>query len=129
KSMVIADRGADGTRYRLLETLRQFAAARVADAGDGNGLRERHLRHYLDVAQAAHRLWASPRQLTGGGIFERDWDNLRAAHAWAIATANVHAADAIVAATGDHARARGRHEHGDWAKRTLELESVGLHPA
>ena len=33
KSMVIADRGAGGTRYRLLETLRQFAAERLADAG------------------------------------------------------------------------------------------------
>ena len=128
KSMVVADRGADGTRYRLLETLRQFAAERLA-AGDANELRERHLRYYVDVAQDARRLWASRRQLTGDGIFEREWDNLRVANAWAVATANVHAADRIVAATGWHANARGRHEHGDWAKRTLELESAGLHPA
>ena len=128
KSMVIADRGADGTRFRLLETLRQFAAERLA-AGDANELRDRHLGHFLDVAQEAKRLSASPRQLIGDGIFERDWDNLRVAHAWTVATANVHAADRIVAATRGHANARGRHEHGDWAKRTLELESAGLQPA
>jgi predicted ATPase/class 3 adenylate cyclase len=129
KSMVVADRGADGTRYRLLETLRQFATDRVAEAGDGNALRERHLRHYVDGAQAAARLWASPHQLVGDDIFERDWDNLRAAQVWAVATADVHAADLIVAATGRHAHARGHHEHGDWAERTVALESAELHPA
>jgi predicted ATPase/class 3 adenylate cyclase len=129
KSMVVADRGADGTRYRLLETLRQFAAERLADADDVDGLRERHLGHYLDVAQRADQLWASPRQLIADGIFEREWDNLRAAQAWAVGTDNVGAADLLVDSTGSHALSRGRHEHSDWAERTLELESAALHPA
>jgi predicted ATPase len=129
KSMVVSDREAGGTRYRLLETLRQFAAARVAEAGEVEDLRERHLRHYVEVAREAARLWASPRQLTGDGIFEREWDNLRAAQAWAVATANVPTADLIMAATGWHAHVRGRHEHGEWAERTVELESVGMHAA
>jgi predicted ATPase/class 3 adenylate cyclase len=128
KSMVIADRAAAGTRYRLVETLRQFAAERLVEGGDGDQLRQRHLRHYLAVAGEASRLWVSPRQLIGDAIFEREWDNLRAAHAWAVVTANMHAADVIVASTG-HSRRRGRDEHGDWAQRTLELESAGLHPA
>jgi predicted ATPase/class 3 adenylate cyclase len=128
KSMVITHRTADGTRYRLLETLRQFAAERLADAAGGDDLRERHLGHYVDVAAEARQLWASPRQLTADRIFDQEWDNLRAAHAWALATANVRAADHIVEATVSHARTRGRHEHGDWAQRTLELESIGLHP-
>jgi predicted ATPase/class 3 adenylate cyclase len=129
KSMVIADRGIDGTRYRLLETLRQFAAERIADAGDVEELRERHLRHYVEVAQEGARLWASPRQLTADGIFERVWDNVRAAHAWAVGTGDLHTADLLVDSTGSHAESRGRHEHGDWAERTLELESAAMHPA
>jgi predicted ATPase len=129
KSMVVADRGADGTRYRLLETLRQFAAERLAATGNANELRERHLGYYLAIAQKANQLLVSPHQLTGDGIFDRDWDNLRASHGWAINNANVDAADLVVAATACHAGVRGRHEHGDWAKRTLELESAGLHPA
>jgi predicted ATPase/class 3 adenylate cyclase len=129
KSMVIAVRGVPGTRYSLLETLRQFGAERLADTGGTDDLRDRHLRHYVEVAQEARRLWASPKQLGGDAIFERDWDNLRAAHGWAISTEDVYAADLIVAATGGHAHARGRHEHGDWAQRTLELESAERHPA
>jgi predicted ATPase/class 3 adenylate cyclase len=127
KSMVVADRGADGTRYRLLETLRQFAAEHLDQAVDE--LRQGHLNHYVDVAQETYRLWVSARQPIADGIFDRHWDNLRAAHSWAIETANVHAADRIVAATGHHASRRGRHEHGDWSERTLELESMGMRVA
>jgi predicted ATPase len=126
KSMVVADRGTDGTRYRLLETMRQFAAERLGAAG---GLRDRHLRHYLDVALESRRLWASPREVTANSIFDREWDNLRAAHAWALVSDNLQAAEQLVAATGWPAFSRGRHEHGDWAERTLELESAGVHPA
>jgi predicted ATPase/class 3 adenylate cyclase len=126
KSMVVADRSATVTRYRLLATMRQFAAERLAEADAGDELQERHLHHYLAVADEASRLWASPSQLIGDGIFEREWDNLRAAHLWAVATANAHAADLIVEATGRHAQRRGRHEHGDWAHRTLELDSTRL---
>jgi predicted ATPase/class 3 adenylate cyclase len=130
KSMVVADRGADGTRYRLLETLRQFAAQRLAAAGNANGLRDRHLRHYLEVAVESRRLWASPNQATANSIFDREWDNMRAAHAWALASNNLQAAEQIVAATGWPADSRSRrHEHGDWAQRTLELESDEFHPA
>jgi predicted ATPase/class 3 adenylate cyclase len=121
KSMVIADRGDDGTRYRVLETLRQFAAERLDEGGEVGALRDRHLSHYVAVAQQANRLWASRRQLDGSATFEREWDNLRAAHGWAIATTDLDAAELIVAATGRHARARGRDEHGDWAERTLGL--------
>jgi hypothetical protein len=129
KSMVVADRSVERTRYRLLETLRQFAAEHLAAAGDVDGLRERHLGHYLEVAADCSRLWASPDQLTANAILDRDWDNVRTAHGWALVSGNVQAADHIVAATGWLAFSRGRNEHDDWAQRTLELESAGLHPA
>jgi predicted ATPase/class 3 adenylate cyclase len=106
KSMVVADRGSDGTRFRLLETLRQFAAERLAESDDARDLRDWHLRHYVEVAQETGRLWASSRQHVGDGIFEREWDNLRAAHEWAVAARDVHAADLILDATAHHAHAR-----------------------
>jgi predicted ATPase len=34
KSLVVAEPAADGTRYRMLETIRQYAASRLAEAGD-----------------------------------------------------------------------------------------------
>jgi predicted ATPase/class 3 adenylate cyclase len=129
KSMVVADRSVAGTRYRLLETLRQFAAERLAIAGDSDGLRDRHLRYYLDVVVESRRLWASPHQLSANGIFDQEWGNVRAAHGWALISGNVQAADEIVATTGWPAFSRGRREHGDWAERTLKLDSDDLHPA
>ena len=127
KSMVIADRGEPAVRYRLLETLRQYGEERLHERADTTATRDRHLAHYVDLAQRAHQLWASRRQLDADAIVEQEWDNLRAADNWAVATANLDAADALVAAIGPHAWCRGRHEHGDWATRALTLDTVNRH--
>ena len=113
-------------RYRLFETLRQYGEERLE--GDTSRLRDRHLEHYLAVAERAHRLWMSPRQREGDAAFDSEWDNLRAAWAWAMTTGNVDAADALVLRTGPYASFRNRHEHGDWATRTLGLETTDRHP-
>src|SRR5262249_32769130 len=62
QSLVVAEEQPDGTaRYRLLETLRQYARERLA-AGGAAALRERHAAHYLERAEAgpegpgSHRL-------------------------------------------------------------------------
>ncbi|HSL07727.1 MAG TPA: LuxR C-terminal-related transcriptional regulator, partial [Pseudonocardiaceae bacterium] len=53
KSLVITDEQSSETRYRLLETVRQYAAVRLAEAGEVDGLRDRQLAYYLALAQAA----------------------------------------------------------------------------
>ena len=52
KSMVLADRVPEGTRYQLLETLRHFARERLDDANDTDTRRRVHARHYTEVAEA-----------------------------------------------------------------------------
>ena len=47
KSMVVADRHGPHTRYRLLETLRQYGEERLAEDGELAPLRDRHLDHYV----------------------------------------------------------------------------------
>jgi hypothetical protein len=81
------------------------------------------------VVVECRRLWASPHQVTANSILDREWDNVRAAHAWALASDNLKVADQIVGATGWPAFSRGRLEHGDWAQQTLTLECDELHPA
>ncbi len=56
--------------------------------------------------------------------FEREWDNLRAAHSWAVNTANLPAAECLIATTAPHAWCRLRHEHCEWATRTLTLDTI-----
>ena len=54
KSVVVDDEAPDGTtRYRLLETLRQYALERLGERGDVDGCRRRHAAHYVAFAEAA----------------------------------------------------------------------------
>ena len=61
--MVIADEARDGTtRYRLLETLRQYARDRLDDTGDADAWRRRHAEHYAAFAEAGGAGLARPRR-------------------------------------------------------------------
>jgi len=117
--MVIAERDESGVRYRLLETLRQYAEKRLVETSESHHVYDRHLAHFAQVAAQTQQRWASPQQSDADALFDREWDNLRAAHSWAVTTARLDAADAIVAATGPHAFCHVTHEHGAWATRTL----------
>jgi predicted ATPase/class 3 adenylate cyclase len=55
KSLVVAEPAGGALRYRLLETIRQFAAERLAEAGEDEAavVAAAHGQHYLSVAEAA----------------------------------------------------------------------------
>jgi predicted ATPase/class 3 adenylate cyclase/DNA-binding CsgD family transcriptional regulator len=81
KSMVLAD---DSGRYRLLETLRQYGASRLLDAGETPAVRDRHLawaraavRDPIEDGLRAVRIDSAPD-------VEVEIDNLRAAFEWAV---------------------------------------------
>lgn len=54
-----------------------------------------------------------------------EWDNLRAAHAWAVSRDDPVRADVIVALTRLHAFWRLRYDHEDWARRSIEIDGAG----
>jgi predicted ATPase len=80
KSMVIASRTDRGTRYRLLETLRQYGEERLDDRGQTARVRDAHLQHFVEVALRLEQRWMSPDQGSAGGQFDDDWENIGAAH-------------------------------------------------
>jgi predicted ATPase len=125
KSVVAAERGQVASRYRMLDTIRHYAAERLAARDQVARTRDAHLAFFVDTARAMRARWAGPQQPEAGHWFDRDWDNLRAAHAWAISSGQLGAADAIVDASGPHAYIRRKREHGDWAVRTIE-DATGL---
>lgn len=126
KSMVIASRTDLGTRYRLLETLRQYGEERLDDRGETAGVRDAHLHHFVDVAQRLEQLWQTPDQAAIGRRFDDDWENFGAAHTWAITTGDVDRAGDLIAATGYFASSTFRRDHQEWGARTLELaETTG----
>jgi tetratricopeptide (TPR) repeat protein len=69
-------------RYRLLETIREYAAARLrsdAPAGEEATLRERHRAHFLALAEQAEPHLQGPDQAAWLDRLEAEHDNLRAA--------------------------------------------------
>jgi predicted ATPase/DNA-binding CsgD family transcriptional regulator len=66
-------------RYRVLETVRDYASQRAAEAGELDWLRVRHRDYYLALARAASRTWASGDQVAWFRRLTSDYDNLREA--------------------------------------------------
>jgi len=85
KSLVIADQAGEKTRFRLLETVRQYARDRLADGNDGDAWRDRHLEFFVALAKATepHLRGASPK--VGLERIDGDLDNLRSAMDWCAA--------------------------------------------
>jgi predicted ATPase/DNA-binding SARP family transcriptional activator len=128
KSMVVAERQPGGTRYNMLETMRQFGDERLRGSAELLAVRDRHLQHYVQFAKETNALFLSPRQVDGASIFEREWDNLRLAHEWAIITEDLQRAEQLVIALHRFADSQNRLELGQWVDETLALATTDRVP-
>jgi predicted ATPase/class 3 adenylate cyclase len=82
KSLVTVEQLSDEkSRYRLLETLRQYAAERLAEAGEEEDARVRHYAHYLVLAEQAYARRIE-EEATSLARLELDHDDFRAALTW-----------------------------------------------
>jgi predicted ATPase/DNA-binding CsgD family transcriptional regulator len=84
KSLVLAEQGDGQARYRLLETIRQYARDRLREAGEAAGCHDRHLDHFLALAEEAEPELYQPDQDTWLARLEAEHDNLRAALEWGL---------------------------------------------
>jgi DNA-binding CsgD family transcriptional regulator len=62
KSVVIAEQHPSGTRFRLLEPLRQYGLEKLRTAGREQVLRERHRDHFIEWAERREEEWFGPVQ-------------------------------------------------------------------
>jgi predicted ATPase len=74
----------DGERYRMLDTVRAFAADALAAAGEADAARSAHARHFLALAEAAEPELRRHDQLRWLGTLEREYENITAALRWAL---------------------------------------------
>jgi diguanylate cyclase (GGDEF)-like protein len=75
-------------RYRLLETLRRYAFEKLVAGGRFDRVARRHARAFARVAQQARALWGTGAVGIGGDALRPDFENLRAAIAWAFDDGN-----------------------------------------
>ena len=69
-------------RYRLLETLRQYGADRLTEAGETDDTRERHADYFLGLAERLAPELADARYPAAHATLVADLDNLRAVAEW-----------------------------------------------
>jgi predicted ATPase/DNA-binding CsgD family transcriptional regulator len=123
KSLVVVDddQGAE-SRFRLFETVRQFAAAQLQQTGETAARRDAHLRYFVDVAAdiEAALLSATAAVVAAAAV---EIDNLRLALDWALAGADADAALALAARLEFLLVHQGRcSEAREWAERALALD-------
>jgi predicted ATPase/class 3 adenylate cyclase len=83
RSLVIADATGDESRFRLLETVREYSRERLVAAGDAEATMRAHRDWYLALVEAAGpAFFHGPPQVPWIERFDREHDNLRAALAW-----------------------------------------------
>jgi non-specific serine/threonine protein kinase len=88
----------DGTRYRLLDTIREFGAEKLAEAGEETALRDRHIARYAAVASEFATHSKDDDQLRRFRELRREHANIRAAIEYALAQPGKAGAAARVAA-------------------------------
>jgi len=120
KSMVVFDDRAEaGTRFRLLETLRQYALERLDEAGTAEQHRRCHAEHYARFAEEAGPGLEGPDEVSWAERFDAELDNLRAAVAWALdaeAPGDCELGLRIIAALASQANFRASVGVGEWAE-------------
>ncbi len=70
------------TRYRLLETVRQYARERLVDSGESEKIRSRHLDYFMKFAETVEPKLHGPEQMQWLDRLDVEHDNLRAALEW-----------------------------------------------
>jgi len=82
RSLLALERGTV-SRYRMLETIRQYARDRLVESGESPELRGRHLAWFVRLGREAAPALRGPRMVEWLDRLDADADNLRAAAEWA----------------------------------------------
>ena len=97
KSLVIIEELQGETRYRFLETIRQYALEKLAESGEQRLVRNRHLDFFIHFAEEAERNYRSEKQLYWFSAMQQERDNFRAALDYVLHTDQVDASLRLVA--------------------------------
>ncbi|TMH66818.1 MAG: adenylate/guanylate cyclase domain-containing protein [Betaproteobacteria bacterium] len=83
KSLLLAEQQHETeTRYRLLETIRQYAGEKLVESGQADSARRRHFAFFLELAQRASESLDGPFALEWLDRLDAEHDNLRGALDW-----------------------------------------------
>ena len=129
KSLLVADADRGGAlSYRLLETIRAYAAEKLEQAGEGAELRTAHAEFYLSLAERAEPELTGPRQEHWFERLEADRADFRAALEWSLSHAQAELALRLAGALVLFWRVRGHFTEGRELLAAALSASVGEPP-
>jgi predicted ATPase/DNA-binding XRE family transcriptional regulator len=79
KSLVVALEDSGRIRYRMLETIRQYANEKLIEVGESELIRDSHLDYFLKLAVTAESHLTRSEQLEWFSLLDADYENLRLA--------------------------------------------------
>ncbi|MEU7609205.1 BTAD domain-containing putative transcriptional regulator [Micromonospora sp. NPDC049204] len=99
KSLVVAE-GDEAPRYRMLGTIKEYAAHRLAEAGESDLARHAHLTYFIELTATAEPQLRRADQVTWLATLELEHDNIGSAMRGALAAGEAHAAMRLAAGAG-----------------------------
>ncbi len=124
KSLVIVESTpTEEARYRLLETIRQYAREKLAASGESADVRQRHLSFFLQLAERAESQLQRSDQAAWFDRLDVEYDNLRAALDWACLN-NAEAGLRLGSALRQYWGIRYWSEGREWLMRVLALPAA-----
>lgn len=108
KSLVIVDEQEHETRYRLLETIRQYARDKLLESGEAEQARNAHLEYFVVFSERVNPLLDSKEVLLWLPRVDADYDNFRVAFEWGLE----HDVETCLRIVGSLAYFWFRHGHG-----------------
>jgi len=127
QSLLIADERDGATRYRLLETIRQYAHEHLDATGEGDETRRRHAEHYAQFASAAAEGLRGRDEIVWTRRLEAELDNLRAALGWSVAVGDADLALRLVASLSAAAFTGIGYDAATWAAVVVAMPGARGH--
>jgi predicted ATPase len=125
KSLVVVEEQADEARYRLPETIRQYAAERLDESGEADEIGWRHADYYRLLAERAEPgIWGGSEMVWVRRV-ESEHPNLRAAVAWFAERGDAESGMRLCGRLWGYWYARGQQvEIAGWLRSLLALPSA-----
>lgn len=130
KSLVITDEDRGASRFRMLETMRQYANEKLVESGESDMLRDKHFEYFLGLAEIAAPHLIRTEQLEWLAQLDADYENLRAALEFALRKKSAEPSLRLCAALGSYWYMRTYWLEGSkWLKSALSKTTQNSTPA
>src|SRR5258706_1263123 len=122
--VVVVEHSQSGeTRYRMLETIRQYAREKFLEAGGSEGICQQHLAYFVKLAEQAEPELCRSNQVFWIKKLDDELDNIRMAMEWSMATDLKSGLRLIVSSYLFWEQRGDAREWGNWLARLLEHDS------